>query len=141
MKDKSIGEYLLEYLGINRGIGHTEAAIIGLQNNPEAIMLVANYKQAKRLSNEHFIDINQFHIIGRPLEGVHKPVVIDGFALDIIIQELIDKYKTKIYELEEDKRKLHSLLNKSEKENEKSHKRLRKIWDISSQKDSSDDPE
>jgi len=77
---------LMDY-GFPRAVGHTWAEINGVKNNPKAKLIVADFNQGKNigLPREQFITINE---IPNSLRGIRCPIVIDHYALQIMVDEI-----------------------------------------------------
>jgi len=77
-------EAVIEY-GFPRGIGSTSTMLGGLIGNPNAVVLVADFQQAKQLNlaSHQFITIDS---IPESLRGLRKPLLIDHHALAILVR-------------------------------------------------------
>ena len=72
--------------GFPRGVGHTYTELNGVKNNPNSALVVADYQQGRQLGlkPDQIITISQ---IPEKLRGIRRAVVIDHFALTILLEE------------------------------------------------------
>lgn len=74
----------------DRRVGNTEAEINGVKNTKEAILIVANENQKKvidLLLKEQVVSINE---LLRDKSFRHRPIVIDHYALEVMVNEIFD---------------------------------------------------
>jgi hypothetical protein len=87
-------EELIAY-GFPRAVGHTWTEVNGVKNNPKAVLIVAFEKQKDfiDLPKEQMISISNLE---EKLAERRCPVVIDHFALSILVGECVRYYKGQI---------------------------------------------
>jgi hypothetical protein len=82
---------LLTYWQSTRQIGHTTLMLTGVVNEPRGLLLVANQDQKKYLSKsvnkDQMITIHEL----QELRGVRKPLVVDHFALRVMLNDVLEK--------------------------------------------------
>jgi hypothetical protein len=85
--EKSKLVQILRY-AFSRGCGHTYAQLKGVENTPNAILVVANEQQglSTGLPREKQISINADVSFFR---GRRHPVVIDHYALSTMVEEIL----------------------------------------------------
>lgn len=83
---------LMDFYSSNRGSGHTYAAVNGVKNTPNSVLLVAqeSQKQHTGLPREKQITLNGRDIV---LSGRRFAVVPDHFALQLMFEEITHSLK------------------------------------------------
>lgn len=106
-------EELMMY-GFPKAVGHTWTEVNGVKNNPRAVLIVANEKQKRYidLPEDQMVSIFQLHgmLIGRGC-----PIVIDHFALSILVTECVKNYKQQIDNLIEENKELKDRIFEAQK--------------------------
>lgn len=83
-------KFLLDYFNSNRGIGHTKTELEGINNSDDAILIVHNREFGKylKLPDTKYLSINELE----KLRGIKKPIIIDHFALE----QLLNEYRSQL---------------------------------------------
>jgi len=101
-------EELMMY-GFPRAVGHTWTELYGVRGNPKAVLIVATerHRDFIDLPKEQMISISNLR---EKLAGRGCPVVVDHFALSILVGECVRHYKQQIDTLIEEKTNLEAEL-------------------------------
>ena len=79
------------YFHLNRQVGHTYSALMGVNNNKSALIVTANLQQQELFPKRKSISF------GADISGKYNPVVFDNYTIIRLIQkslyERIDKSK------------------------------------------------
>lgn len=92
-------EQLLPLAFSIRAVGHTHAEIEGVRNTPNAILIVADHSRAQDLNSFMPNKVMSIETALNILPGCHKPIVIDHYALLILVEEHTRAYRDRILEL------------------------------------------
>lgn len=98
---------LMKYYSGGRAVGHTHRMIEGVKNLSDSrgcIVMCASREQADLLAGQVNNPDVKFLTIGDTdkLTGLHAPMVIDHFALQVLIQENNEQYERIIDRLKRD---------------------------------------
>jgi len=87
-------EELVTY-GFPRAVGHTWTELYGVRSNPRAVLIVANERQKDfiDLPKEQMVSISNLR---EKLAGRRCPVVVDHYALTVLVAECVEYYKQQI---------------------------------------------
>ena len=105
--------YILQYYGVNRGAGHTNAMLDGAMSTPSAIVITATHKQSMdfRWQGVPNTCVSLSEITHR-LMGTRSPIVFDNRAMMVLLGDAtkeIERLQNRVDELEE--REVDLLLN------------------------------
>ena len=83
-------EALMQYF--KRQAGHTTAQLDGVKNTPNAKFIVATAKHGEMtgLSKKQIACVSE---IPKNLRGFNGPIVVDHYALEVLIKEHLDRYR------------------------------------------------
>jgi hypothetical protein len=85
---------LKTYLDTRRGVGHTLARVKGLNEMPNAIVLVSSPNEGRHIENMARQRLRTFtwdnHDLFKTLMGSDRPLVIDNGALSAILKDALD---------------------------------------------------
>ena len=93
---KKITEEILDYYRFNRGVGHTSAQL-GKYPIEDTIFVVTDERQRRWIMDnfekcpKEIITLN--NIENYRLKGTSKPLIIDHFALQVLLSEVLRNYK------------------------------------------------
>ena len=98
VNSRRVATDLLNYYTRNRGVGHSNALRLGLEDAPTARVLAHNKEMASHLGVQHnrvisFAQVQQGHLLGK-----YFPLVIDNAALMDLLDGLLSSISH--YELE-----------------------------------------
>ena len=95
---KKITEEILDYYRFNRGVGHTSAQL-GKYPIEDAIFVVTNERQRHWIMDnfeKHPKEIITLsNIENHRLKGTSKPLIIDHFALQVLLTEVLRSQQEK----------------------------------------------
>ena len=92
LKGKNKIDEIINYLNVNRGVGHTYTEIYGLKNNDNAIAIVGNsfHKGIMGIPKNRVITINELI----QLRGKRCPIIVDHYAMLKLFEEVTKNIET-----------------------------------------------
>jgi len=94
---RNIVRGIIEYYNYSKGVGHTRLAYEGLQNTPNAKIVLPDIQQTNRaIQGVHLNDIltlEHFDHSKNKLRGIKSPIVFDNHTIDIIMRYVDDEFR------------------------------------------------
>jgi hypothetical protein len=85
-------------LTCGRAYGRTEAMIKGAENVKDAIIIAASEAQAKHIRQRTKTAVFSLQDLEK-LKGLHNPIVIDHFAMQVLWDEREEEFKRQLTEI------------------------------------------